>query len=177
MEKSAGCVTMCHGETRIDMTRHTASLMISEWAPVWERFYLPPFPIQGKTVLDAGAGSGETAYFYLLHRAKKVIAVEKDEVAVRLLRRNVDYNKWDVEIVHGEFDLKTFEDHDFDFMKMDIEGGESILLEYYGKLKPSVIEAHGEELQQALIDRFGLACVGRVWKDRYLLRTRDVVAS
>ena len=36
------------------------------------------FLVRGKTVLDVGAGCGETAFFYRLYGAKKVVAIEAD---------------------------------------------------------------------------------------------------
>lgn len=45
----------------------------------WKKHYLP-VDIKGKTVLDVGAGCGETALFYFMNGARKVIAVERDPV-------------------------------------------------------------------------------------------------
>ena len=161
-----------HKGTEIEMKRHAASLTVAEWSRVWTRFYLPSFSLEGRTVLDAGAGSGETAYFYFLHGAKKVVAVEKDPEAVDMLKRNATLNSWNVDIIDRELDLPLLREQEFDFMKLDIEGAESILLQLEPPLKPLVVEAHGEEIKNALMSRFNLTCVKRVWSDRYLLKTR-----
>lgn len=56
------------------MPLHNANLMLKEW-DVWKKHYITPFPLKGKTVLDIGAGSSETALL-CLHGASKVIAME-----------------------------------------------------------------------------------------------------
>lgn len=84
-----------------------------EW---WHDDYLPA---RG-TVLDVGAGCGETAAFYLLHGAEHVVAVEGDPRALRHLDRNfgddkrvtivpahVDKVKVDVEGAEKDMDLET----------------------------------------------------------------------
>lgn len=52
----------------------------------WHDYYLPI--AEGSTVLDVGAGCGETARFYLMHGAARVIAIESDPAAYRCLLRN-----------------------------------------------------------------------------------------
>jgi hypothetical protein len=49
------------------------TIFIGEYAD-WETFYLP-VNVKGLTVLDVGAGEGETARFYLEHGAKKLFAL------------------------------------------------------------------------------------------------------
>jgi len=124
------------------MTKQYYLSMLCEWCD-WHQLYLPIFSLQGRTVLDIGAGCGETAYFFLRNGADKVICVEKEEKPLRLLRRNVEMNGWNAE-VHGEpFSLSMLNDYKFDFMKMDIEGGERALLTLpYNRLPPCAIEAH-----------------------------------
>jgi hypothetical protein len=54
-----------------------AALCLDEWGKAiiyseldqFEKYYLPPFPLKNKKVLDLGACCGETAYFYLQHGA------------------------------------------------------------------------------------------------------------
>jgi SAM-dependent methyltransferase len=75
----------------------------------WHEWYLPV----GHTVLDLGAGCGETAFFYLNHGAKRVIAVEYDPEALRLLRENF-----------ASDDRVTIIDARIDSIKSDIEGSE-----------------------------------------------------
>lgn len=55
--------------------------------PTWERNYLP-ISVKGKIVLDVGAGEGETAKFFLDHGAEKVICIEPDPKAFKLLELN-----------------------------------------------------------------------------------------
>jgi ubiquinone/menaquinone biosynthesis C-methylase UbiE len=47
---------------KLKMPSHYATLMLKEW-DIWEKCYLPPFTLKGKTVLDVGVGYGETALF------------------------------------------------------------------------------------------------------------------
>ncbi len=75
----------------------------------WHDWYLPV----GRTVLDLGAGCGETAFFYLNHGAERVIAVECDPEAVMLLRENF-----------ANDDRVTIIDARIDSIKTDVEGSE-----------------------------------------------------
>lgn len=105
---------------------------------MWEKYYLP-INVKDKTILDVGAGSGETSLFYLHHGAKHIIAIEADSEAFKLLKQNVPNDK--VTAINEPFKL----DHlsiPHDLMKMDIEGAEQLLLSFNGQLKNSVIEAH-----------------------------------
>ena len=43
----------------------------------WNKYYLPIY-VKGLTVLDVGAGEGETAKFFLEQGARKVICIEPD---------------------------------------------------------------------------------------------------
>jgi 2-polyprenyl-3-methyl-5-hydroxy-6-metoxy-1,4-benzoquinol methylase len=62
-----------------------------EW-DIWEKYYIPPFSLKGKTVLDVGAGCGETVFLFFLHGAKKVIAIEPNVKAVKYLKENAKKN-------------------------------------------------------------------------------------
>jgi len=75
----------------------------------WHSWYLPV----EDTVLDVGAGCGETAFFYLNHGAKKVICVESNPKVVGLLRKNFG----------GDGRVIIVEAH-VDSIKIDIEGSE-----------------------------------------------------
>jgi len=127
--------------------------MISELA-IWEKWYLPSsFSLKEKTVLDIGSGSGETALFYFHHGASKLVCVEKSSSACRFARANL--RNLNAEIINEPFKL----DHlkiPHDYLKMDIEGGEVLLLKYDAHLKPCVIEAHSKELEKELCDKFNL---------------------
>jgi SAM-dependent methyltransferase len=135
------------------------SIVFSEWHLEWERYYLPPFDLKGKTVLDVGAGCGETALFYFKHGARKVICVEANPQSLSFLRENSLKGDWNTEIIEGLFSLDML-NLDFDFMKMDCEGCES-LLRGSDHLSPCVIEVHEAETARALTTRFGLRTLGR----------------
>src|SRR5207245_11276968 len=55
----------------------------------WHKWYLPQKSIEGKTVLDVGAGCGETAFFYLKHGAQHVICVEPAGEALQMVMKNL----------------------------------------------------------------------------------------
>jgi len=80
---------------------------------LWHRAYLPV----GKTVLDLGAGCGETAQFYLNHGAEKVISIESDSNCYNMLRSNFANDHRVIPILAH-----------IDSIKCDIEGGERDLV-------------------------------------------------
>lgn len=132
-----------------------APLELNSWAKVlffketeeWEKEYIPPNGVQGKTILDVGAGCGETAYFYFMHGAKKVICIEPNLYNVEMIKHNAERFNWNIEIFPRRFILKDI-DRDFDFAKIDCEGGESILLSRTS-LPPLAMEIHSKSLAQA----------------------------
>lgn len=103
----------------------------------WEQHYLP-INIKNKTVLDVGAGAGETARFYLQHGASKVICIEPNPHAYRYLLQNAQTHPI---IPYQEFFCLKHLDLPYDFAKIDIEGYEEILLDAEIK-KPMVVEVH-----------------------------------
>lgn len=105
-------------------------------------------------VLDVGAGCGETALFFFLNGARKVICVEPNSNLVAYLRRNARLNHWNVEVLDVPFNLDMLS-LKFDFMKMDGEGCEEELLKAE-KLPPAAIEVHKRDVLKALTDRFHL---------------------
>lgn len=130
-----------------------ASFLLNE-VELWNRCYLP-VDVKGRTVLDVGAGVGETAAFFLSRGAKEVVCVEPDRQAFGLLLRNRHVNNLDVIALNKKFDLGQL-DIPHDFLKMDIEGAESELLLFEGKLGPSAIEIHSDELGKQLEMKFDL---------------------
>lgn len=128
-----------------------AHLFSHEWK-VWEQFYTLNFPLEGKTVLDVGAGCGETAFFFFLHGAYKVIAVEPNAKAVSLLRQNAEINKWNVEVIEEPFSLSLLK-LDYDFMKMDGEGCEEQLLSLPKIDRPCVVEVHSSNLLNKFLEK------------------------
>jgi predicted RNA methylase len=114
----------------------------------WNKYYLP-ISLDGLTILDVGAGEGETAWFFLQHGAKKVICIEPDDKAFPLLLQNSEHNP--LELLHKRFDLEDLQ-LEYDFMKMDIEGYEEKLLDT-DVTKPCVIEIHGLQLKERFRDK------------------------
>ena len=111
--------------------------------PMWRKLYTPPFSLVDKTVLNVGAGCGETAKFFLEELgAKEVIAVEMEPKALKYLIQNAERHP--ITVINKPFsiDMLTI---NHNFMEMDIEGYEGVLLEddilknYH---TPCVIEVH-----------------------------------
>ena len=141
------------GPYKLELTPYYFELLWREWRS-WKNWYLPPWSLKGKTVLDVGAGCGETALFYYLHGASRVIAIEPETSLVPLLRGNMSRNKWDMKVVEGPFDLSML-DWNFDFMKMDGEGCETELLTA-NSIPPCAIEVHDKVTVHGLKERFGM---------------------
>jgi hypothetical protein len=142
------------------LTKARVGDIICEWNQ-WENYYLPAFSLDGKTVLDVGAGCGETAYFYFLHGAKRVIAIEMDPINLGLLKRNsqlecLNKDARELRIIPRPFEIEDLTKEKFDFAKIDIEGGETDLLNLEEIAFPLVLEAHGIELRDQLVKKFRL---------------------
>jgi len=153
------------GPYELELTPYYFGLLWREWR-AWKNWYLPPWSLAGKTVLDVGAGCGETALFYDLHGASRGIAIEPQTSLVPLLRKNMSRNKWDMKVVEGPFDLSML-DWSFDFMKMDGEGCEALLLDS-SFLPPCAIEVHSRVFVESLRGRFGLEVLPQ--KDNWILQ-------
>jgi SAM-dependent methyltransferase len=149
----------------LELTPYYFELVWREWRS-WKNWYLPSWSLKGKTILDVGAGCGETALFYYYHGAKKVIAIEPQSSLVSVLRRNKARNKWDMQVVEGPFE-KTMLEWNFDFMKMDGEGCEALLLDA-SFLPPCAIEVHSRVFVEGLRGRFGLEVLPQ--KDNWILQ-------
>ena len=118
--------------------------------------------MKGKTVLDVGAGCGESAYFYFQHGAKRVIGIESNRSNVKYLELNKRlYNRYGFEF---KFYLEKFDllhlGLNFDFCKMDIEGGEVELLKLKKIDFPLSVEVHSQDLEAAFTKR-GFRTEGR----------------
>jgi hypothetical protein len=137
----------------LELTPYYFELLWREWRS-WKNWYLPPWSLKGKTVLDVGAGCGETALFYYAHGAGKVIAIEPDSTLGPLLSRNMAHNKWDMQVVERPFDVSMLE-WPFDFMKMDGEGCEAQLLKV-NSIPPCAIEVHDKIAVDSLSERFAM---------------------
>ena len=147
-----------------------ALLIIDEWKE-WEKYYIPHFSLHGKTVLDVGAGCGETALLFFLHGAYKVIAVEPNVKAVECLKENVERNNWNVEIVAEPFSLEHLK-LDYDFMKVDGEGCEELLSSLPRVDKPCVVEVHNNKLLNKFIKK-GWLKIHSMTEDVYLVKNND----
>jgi hypothetical protein len=147
---------------RLKLLQYHAVEFINYWN-VWKKCYLPKFSLERKTILDVGAGCGETALLFFMKGAEKVIAVEPDPEAIECLRENIERNKWNVEVIPECFSLEHLK-LQFDYMKMDCEGCEEVLLHISELNKPSVVEVHGNNLMR-LFERGG-------WKKNLLADKR-----
>jgi 16S rRNA G966 N2-methylase RsmD len=131
------------------------ALCLDEWGKTiiytefeqFEKYYLPPFPLKHKTVLDVGACCGETAYFYIQHGAEKVICIEPDPTRAELILRNKQNLNLNIELINDFFAPKHLS-LNHDFIKCDIEGHEIALIPYAKNLKPCLVEAHGQNVQE-----------------------------
>ncbi|HMK94380.1 MAG TPA: hypothetical protein VK536_03165 [Candidatus Limnocylindrales bacterium] len=137
-------------------------MLVLKESPDWQLFYLP-ICVKDLVILDVGAGEGETARFFLENGAKKVICIEPSHEAFKLLKEN-SVTHHQLVPINKFFELSDLSDYLFDFLKMDIEGYEEILLQT--KLScPAVVEVHGLQLR----DKFKKAG----WRIKY----RTLVAS
>lgn len=126
---------------------------IIDW-PDWERDYIPEGGLRGKTVLDIGAGEGESAHFFLRHGAKSVVCVEADAEKVKLLNYNTRLHNWPVKVIHEPFMLHHLWENPADFRKIDVEGAESVLLQEPSLPPQMVMEIHGNGLKRRFETRF-----------------------
>ena len=136
----------------------------------WRRQYAPPFNLKGKTVMDVGSGVGETAFLFFKWGAKRVIAIDQNPRACSVAEENAEANGWDMVVLNESFNPEHMKIH-WDFAKLDIEGGESCLLEV-DKLpvKPVVAEIHSTHLIGEFSTRFN-------FKIHEVLRRDDGVAT
>ena len=141
--------------TKLLLTRLSFWGIVREWKNLWEKYYLPSSGVQGKSVLDVGSGCGETAYFYLMHGAVKVVCVEPNLQASTCLKANVKKNAWPVEVLEDFFVPSMLEEYHSDFMKFDAEGAESLLLECE-KIPECVLEYHSQDVKMKLQKKFDL---------------------
>ena len=160
-----GFVARHNGEV-IELDRFRASTLIREYFTIWSKFYLPKVGLKGATVLDAGAGCGETTHFFFQHGAARVIALEKDPNAVSLLRKNSIKNKWRIVIYEDSLQPWHVKDLKYDFAKIDVEGGERCLLQLENLPFKTVIETHSKELTQGFMDKFHMKILKEVRKDK-----------
>lgn len=161
VEFSGQRVTLEHVPTKqmLSLTPGYGRMLLAEWA-VWQNTYLPKFSLEGKTVLDIGAGCGETAFFYLLAGAKKVICVEINAELIPFLAENKQRGL-NMEVVSKPFELSLLSENKIDFMKCDCEGCEKIFLQC-SSIPPCVMETHNSAITQELMARFNLALLHKM---------------
>lgn len=128
----------------------------------WQRQYAPPHSpmtlrrnwLKGKTVLDVGSGVGETVFLFNRMGAERFICVDQNPKSCEVLRENAERNEWDATILCEPFSPKHM-DLDWDYAKIDVEGGESCLLTLDRMpLKPIVMEVHSSKLVDSFINKF-----------------------
>jgi hypothetical protein len=107
----------------------------------WVRYYLP-LDVRGLTVLDVGAGEGETAKFFLDNGAAKVVCIECAAESFKLLKENAAHHN--IIVLNKRFELLDLK-IPHDFLKVDIEGYEEALLDVT-LVTPAAIEVHGLQL-------------------------------
>jgi hypothetical protein len=132
------------------LLRKYAALMANEYVD-WGRDYKLPFSLKDKTVLDVGAGCGETIFYFATKGCRNFIAVEPDKECANLLKKNAIQNSLNVKIYNDVF-RKAQLNEEFDFIKCDCEGGEAILLDQE-IAQPIALEVHGVELFERFIER------------------------
>lgn len=125
------------------LTAHYASIIITELLN-WKRDYMFPSSLKNKTILDIGAGCGESIFYFALNGCRNFIAVEPDPECADLIKKNAEHNSLNIKVYNDYFN-KSHLDETFDFIKCDCEGGESILLEHQ-TAKPISLEVHGPDL-------------------------------
>jgi hypothetical protein len=152
-----------------------AALCLDEWGKAiiytelnqFEKYYLPLFSLENKTVLDLGACCGETAYFYLQHGAKKVICIESDPTRAKIILRNKQNLNLNIELINDFFTPKYLS-LNYDFIKCDIEGHETELIAYAKKLTPCIVEAHGQNIREQF-EKIGFHVVYRQKNNLFLM--------
>ncbi len=138
------------GRYTLRLNRRKAAMMFGEW-DLWNKFYLPREGVAGMTVLEVGAGCGETTALLFQKGAKKVVCVEPAQDEVRYLSENIRTNGWNAEVVPTRFDLSLLNDG-FDFVRMDCEGCESALLALQ-RLPRVTMEVHSREVEREFAER------------------------
>jgi SAM-dependent methyltransferase len=148
-----------HNDVALKLTAQKAVTMLWEWRK-WKRDYVPPFSLAGKTVLDVGAGSGETAYLYFLSGAREVVCVETDPNEAALIKENSVNLGWKTEVICEPFKLEHLALRRFDFVKVDCEGCESVLLSLPKITVPMAVESHSTGITEGL-EKKGFKKAGR----------------
>ena len=150
---SDDAMALKNGEISLIADRYHGTILLFE-SLSWKHLYLPKGGIKGKTVLDVGCGDGETAAFFFENGAKRVVGIEIMRGCAQNAKENAKRNGWDLDVLDEPFKLEHLA-IPHDFVKIDIDGGERILLEYDENLGPCRIEMH-PSLIGPIIGRWGL---------------------
>lgn len=119
----------------------------------WLLQYLPPSGLKGKTVLDVGAGCGETAKFFIENGAAGVICIEPDEEAYSYLLRN-SLRHPEVIPLKKLFEVEDLYRIPHDFLKVDIEGYEMPMIDELDRYRgPCSIETHNKYVTDKFMAR------------------------
>lgn len=129
-----------HHDTTSQMMRHILNL-----------------PIEGKTVIDMGTGTGILAFLAKMRGADNVTGIEIDKPAYDNAVENARLNKCDVAFIHGDADALSnlspanflFANINRNIILVDIEryasaltpGGEMLLSGFYEEDIPMILEA------------------------------------
>lgn len=123
----------------------SAEIMMREY-PEW-KYYMPPFSLKDKVVLDIGADCGATARYFLLNGAKRVICIENNEECIKYLE--INSYKGNIFVIPHNFSIDMLLNIEYDYCKIDIEGYEALMIYAVdfgiikpNMLKPMIIECH-----------------------------------
>jgi hypothetical protein len=146
-----------------------ADMLFRDWFREWKKYYLPPFSLSGKTVLDVGSEEGNTCLFWFVNGAQKVICVEPDRERFDYLKENASRNAWNVELINKEFYMEILSKFKFDFVKMDCEGCEEALLDLPKLEFPLTMEVHSPELMEKFKTKYGMKVEKEPYRGIFLM--------
>lgn len=172
-------ITRLSDGTSLCMTKTRGIQFLCEYEAD-RKWYVEGVPLAGMTVLEGGSGCGETQLLMRDAGASKVFAVDSNPDCSRLHWQNAERLGWTAGIINESFSLEHLH-IPHDYCKLDIEGGEEVLLESEATpelLGPARIELHpqkiGEEKCLAIVKKFDLLRIGS--KGRHL-RTENKVRN
>lgn len=118
----------------------------------WVNHYPIPrgFDKKSYTVFDVGSDVGTTMfYFNVVHGLENFSFCDTDPEAYKLCLLNSRLNNWNIyEAFNEPFNPSVMLVDDYDLLKIDIDGGESALIDYDLNI-PTCIEVHGSDMIQA----------------------------
>jgi FkbM family methyltransferase len=165
-----------------NFTLEGSSLMLFIWRELISDAYKADY--KNKTVLDIGGYQGETAVYYWISGAKKVVIYEPFLKNYELIRKNMQLNGVNAEVhnagigekdgniklpVFGENESKeesiaiknitsVIEESGADMAKIDCEGAEASLTtvpdEILRKIPSYMLEIHSQQIEKDLIAKF-----------------------